>query len=316
MRYVVRLVSATAVFAALTCSAVLLEAQTPASALLVLNKEDSSLVIVEPSSGRISATIPTGEAPHELVVSADGALAFASNYGSRSPGNTISVIDVKTAKEIRRVDLGPLRRPHGLAYAGDRLFVTAEANRLVGRYDPAANRIDWLFGTGEAGTHMVLAAKGGSLLFTSNIGSNTVSIIEQGQNAGSWDAVVVPVGQGPEAIDLSPDGRELWTAHSRDGGVSIIDVATRKVVGTIALGTKRSNRLKFTTDGRLVLITDLDGGELRVVEGILIPPDGTHAYVAVTGDNQVAVIDLKTLSVTSRLAPGRGPDGMAWVGKN
>jgi YVTN family beta-propeller protein len=310
-----------------------IDAQTPSPALLVLNKEDASLVFIDPASGRTTASVPTGQGPHELVVSADGALAFASNYGTQTPGSSISVIDTKARRELRRVDLGPLRRPHGLAYAGGRLYFTAEANRLIGRYDPSGNQIDWLLGTGQAGTHMIVVAKDGALIFASNIGSDNITVLEQGTNAGAWNATVIPVGKGPEAIDLSPDGREVWTAHSRDGGLSIIDVASRKVVGTLDVGTKRSNRLKFTPDGKLVLITDLDAGELRVLdaathhdvkriplgrspEGILIPPAGAIAYVAVTGDNQVAVVDLKTLTVTTRLSPGKGPDGMAWIGKN
>lgn len=309
-------------------------AQTPAGTLVVLNKEEASLVVVDPASGKTLATVATGEGPHEVVVSSDGTLAFVGNYGgAQTPGNSISVIDLENANELRRVDLGPLHRPHGLAFAAGKLFFTAETNRLIGRYDPAANQIDWLLGTGQAGTHMVVAARDGSLLFTSNIGSDSVSIIERGANPGAWNVTVVPVGKGPEAIDLSPDGRELWTAHSRDGGVSIIDPATHAVTATIDLGTKRSNRLKFTPDGKLVLITDLDAGELRVVdaaarrevkriplgrspEGILIPPGGTRAFVAVTGENQVAVVDLKSLAVTSRFAPGRGPDGMAWAKKD
>jgi len=48
-------------------------------------------------------------------------------------------------------------------------------------------------------------------------------------------------------------------------------------------------------------------------EGVLIPPDGSRAFVAVTGDNQIAAIDLKTWQVASRIQPGKGPDGMAWV---
>ncbi len=32
-----------------------------------------------------------------------------------------------------------------------------------------------------------------------------------------------------------------------------------------------------------------------------------------TGDNAVAVIDLKTLTEVGRLKTGRGPDGMAWL---
>ena len=48
-------------------------------------------------------------------------------------------------------------------------------------------------------------------------------------------------------------------------------------------------------------------------EGILITPDGSRAFVAVNGDNNVAVIDLKTWQVTSRIQTGVGPDGMAWI---
>jgi YVTN family beta-propeller protein len=48
-------------------------------------------------------------------------------------------------------------------------------------------------------------------------------------------------------------------------------------------------------------------------EGILVVPDGSRAYVAVNGDNQIAVIDLKALTVTDRISPGNGPDGMAWA---
>ena len=142
----------------------------------------------------------------------------------------------------------------------------------------------------------------------------------------------VAVGRGPEGLDLSPDGKELWSAHSnaRDGGVSIIDVATRTVVATIDLKTRRSNRLKFTPDGARVLVSDLDAGEVVVVdakarkeitripvgrmpEGILMHPDGSKAYVAENGDVAVAIVDLKTLAVTGRIKPGGGPDGMAWV---
>ncbi|HLH20116.1 MAG TPA: hypothetical protein VKX45_23020, partial [Bryobacteraceae bacterium] len=118
--------------------------------------------------------------------------------------------------------------------------------------------------------------------------------------------------------------------NSQDGTVSVVDLPTKTVINTFRVQTKRSNRLKFSPDGRLVLISDLEVGELLVLErgtrrelkrmklgrqpaGILITPDSARAYVAVTGDNNVAVIDLKTLELTDRLQTGTGPDGMAWI---
>jgi YVTN family beta-propeller protein len=47
--------------------------------------------------------------------------------------------------------------------------------------------------------------------------------------------------------------------------------------------------------------------------GILIPPDGSRAYLALTGENTVAVLDLKTLAEVAGLKTGSGPDGMAWL---
>jgi YVTN family beta-propeller protein len=175
---------------------------------------------------------------------------------------------------------------------------------------------------------MVLPMPNLRTIFTSNISSNTVSMIEQGQG-GAWSQTVIAVGKGPEGIDLSPDGRAVWSAHSQDGGVSVIDVATKKVTHTFDIGTKRSNRIKLTPDGRFALVSDITAGEVVVVdtaartvskripvgrspEGILIQPGGAHAFVAVNGDNNVAVIDLKSWTVARRLSPGTGPDGMAW----
>ncbi len=309
------------------------QAQTPSTALVVLNKEDANLVIIDPASKTVVGRVPTGEGPHEVTVSADGKMAFVGNYGTGpAPGHTISVIDLVGQKELRRVDVAPLQRPHGMFFADGKVYFTAEASRAIARYDPAANRIDWIMGTGQSGTHMVIVSKDRQRIFTANIGSDSITIMERGSN-DAWTPTVVPVGKGPEGIDVSPDEKELWAAHSRDGGVSIVDIAAKKVVQTLDLHTKRSNRLKFTPDGKLVLVSDLDAGELVIVdvpgrkeikrvklgkspEGILMAPDGAHAYVAVNGDNVVATIDLKTLAETGRFTTGgTGPDGMAWKGQ-
>jgi YVTN family beta-propeller protein len=303
-------------------------AQSSSSRLLVLNKEDATLVIVDPVAGSILGTVPVGQGPHELAVSTDGRFAFASNYGSGTAGQTISMVDISAQKEVRRIDVSPLRRPHGLAFVNGKLYFTAETNRKIARYDPAADKVDWEFETGLNGTHMVVPTRDAKILFASNIGSNSVSAIQQGAD-GAWTQTVIPVGKGPEGIDLSPDGTTVWSAHSQDGGVTVIDVATRKPLYTIDARTKRSNRIKLTPDGKLALISDVDAGDLvvldtatrkevkrvalgRTPEGILIPPQTSVAYVAVTGDNHVAVVDLKTWQVTKKISTGTGPDGLAW----
>ena len=300
-----------------------------AEQLLVLNKSDATLVFVDPASGKVSAPVATGDGPHEIELSADGRTAFVSNYGASTPGNTLSVIDVGSRRELRRVDLGDWSRPHGLTFSKGSLYFTAEGARRIGRLDPAAQRVEWTFETGQDGTHMVLASRDGAHLFATNIASGTVSVLEA-SSSGEWRQTLISVGAGPEGLDLSPDGKELWVAHSRDGGISIIDVAAKKVIQTFDAKTKRSNRLKFTRDGARVLVSDLGAGELlsfdarsrqergrvklgQAPTGILIAPDGRHAYVAVSGENRIAVVDLESLSVVRTIGPGRNPDGMAWA---
>jgi YVTN family beta-propeller protein len=306
-----------------------LAAELPSPTLLVLNKEESTLAFVDPSTGKVNGRVKTGDGPHEVEVSADGKYAFVSNYGSgTAPGNTLSVVDLPSL-EVRPFNLAPLQRAHGLATEGNKVWFTAEANKVIGRYDPSSNRIDLVLGTGQNGTHMVLVSKDANKLYTANIGSDSISIFERASGSGNWDQTVIPVGKGPEGMDLTPDGRQLWAAHSRDGRISIVDVNTKKVTGTIDIGTKRSNRLKFTPDSKYVLVSDLEGGELVILdvasrkqvkrlalgkapEGILIEPGGKRAFIAVSGDNHIAVLDLNTLNVTGQIQTGRGPDGMAW----
>jgi YVTN family beta-propeller protein len=300
-----------------------------AAQLLVLNKGDATLAFIDPVSGRTTATVPTGEGPHEVEVSSDGRLAFVSNYGGRTPGNTLSVIDIRAHKELKRVDLGELRRPHGLTLSGRKLYFTSEDSRSIGRYDPVTQTVDWKYPVEQDGTHMVLAAPDGKKLFTSNIGSNSVGILEPAAD-GRWTQRLVKVGLGPEGLDLAPDGRTLWSAHSRDGGISIIDTSTGQVTRTLDVKTQRSNRVKITPDGRLALVSDLGAGQLLVLDahqyreikrldlgsspaGILVTPDGATAYVAVSGSDRVAGVDLETLSVAKTIETGHGPDGMAWV---
>ncbi|HTA71341.1 MAG TPA: YncE family protein [Bryobacteraceae bacterium] len=298
--------------------------------LLVLNKE-GSVAIIDPATQKVLGRAPTGDGPHEVVATSDGKLAVASNYGSgQMPGHTLSVIDIASRKEIHRVDISPLSRPHGLFPVDGKVYFTAEGSKAIGRYDPAANRVDWVMGTGQDGTHMVVMSKDHNTIFTSNIGSGTISIFERAGSADDWRQTVVPVGHGAEGFDVSPDGKQLWAANAGDGTVSIVDIAGKKVVQTFPVDAKRSNRLKFTPDGKRVLISDLTNGGLIVVDvaarkevkrltlgrsiaGILIVPDGSRAYVAATNDNYVAVVDLKNLEVMSRISTGTGPDGMDWI---
>ena len=123
--------------------------------LVALNKTDATLAIINPATMKVTAKVPTGDSPHEVVLSADGKTAFVANYGAQTPGNSLSVIDLATAKELRRVDLSPLFRPHGIQMIGGKLYFTEEKNGMIDGYDTAANKVDWLMGRGKNAKKMM-----------------------------------------------------------------------------------------------------------------------------------------------------------------
>jgi YVTN family beta-propeller protein len=303
--------------------------QTPRPALVVLNKDASELAIVDPETWKVVGRVPTGKTPHEVAVSDDGKIALATNYGDQRDGTTLSVIDLDAQKEMHRVELEELRGPHGVMFLGGKFYFTAEGSNSIARYDTATNKVDWRASTGQEGTHMLVATPDGATIFTANIRSNSVSCIRVNSKTGTYKISQVAVGKGPEGIDISPDGGEVWAANSGDGTVSIIDTGSCRVIGAVDVKTKRSNRVRFTKDGKLVLISDLGAGEVVVVdaaarkevkrvklgssvEGILMLPDGARAIVAVSGDNHLAVLDLKTFEPVSTFETGKDPDGMGW----
>ncbi|MCA1616584.1 MAG: YncE family protein [Acidobacteria bacterium] len=175
---------------------------TGAAAVLVLNKADNTLSFVDPETLKVSARVAVGEGPHEVVVSADGRTAYVSNYGTQQVvGSSISIIDIAARKELRRVDLGALRRPHGLAVAGGKLYFTSETSRSVGRLDPATDKVDWVMGTGASVSHMLVVTPDnrrayvtlGALNGVASVDLETLKVIARGET-----------GQGPDGIAYAP----------------------------------------------------------------------------------------------------------------
>ncbi|HXN16715.1 MAG TPA: hypothetical protein VN875_00155 [Candidatus Binatus sp.] len=316
-----------------------LDAQTaPDSALLILANGDNTLLIVNPAGLKVTAELPVGPDPHEVIASPDGTTAYISNYGGGAY-NTLTLVDLAAKKVLPAIDLGALRGPHGLAFLGGRVWFTAEAAKAIGSYDPATKRVDWIMGTGQNRTHMIYVSPDLNQIVTTNVSSASVSVIEKigggagtGPSSGDWNETVVPVGRGSEGFDVSPDGKEIWVANADDGTVSIINVVSKKVIDTLSANVKGANRLKFTPDGKLAFISSLSKPDIAVLDratrkevkrikvgdgaaGILMQPDGSRAYVACSPDGYVAAIDLHSLEVVGRIEAGQGPDGLAWVGQ-
>ena len=326
---------------------------TPQRSLLALSKRNHTLAIVDPATLQVIARTPVGPDPHEVIASSDGRTAYVSIYGG-GRYHAFSVIDLIAQKALPDIDTGALNGPHGLAFAGGKVWFTAEGAKAVARYDPATARVDWIMGTGQNRTHMIYVTADEKQIYTTNVSSGTVSILGQvalppvgpppgmrppsgaappqgaSQSRIDWNETLISVGKGDEGFDVSPDGRELWTANAQDGTLSIVDIVAKTVMATVEAKIFGANRLKFTPDGKLVLISSLRDGDLVIYDvasrkefkrvkighgagGILMDPEATRAFIACSPDNYVAVLDLKTFLVTGHLDVGDEPDGLAWA---
>jgi YVTN family beta-propeller protein len=277
-----------------------------------------------------------------VVASDDGRVAYISNY-ERGSGHTIARVDLIKRTALPPIELGALGAPHGLAFRGGALYFTAEAAKIVARWNPATEQVDWVMGTGKNRTHMVVVSHDQKVVFTSDDGSGTVSVIEQrpvptpagvgaagGRAPGAaWNIDTISVAPRSEGFDLSPDGRELWIANATEGTISVIDVAARKILATIP-SNKAANRIRFSPDGKYVLVPDLRGTQLLIIdtatraeyrrielpgpsEGVVVSPDGQSAYVTLPSRDGVGIVDLATMTVAGEIPTGKGPDGLAWA---
>lgn len=315
-----------------------------AGTLIVGNKAEATVSLIDLPSGEVVATVPTGVGPHEVAVSPDGRLAVVADYGTGpAPGSTLTVIDVAAGRAVKTIPLGEYRRPHGLAWFADgRLLVTVEAQKAVIEVDPEAGTVGRAIETGQEVSHMVAVAPGGARAFVANIGSGSVTAIDFAAGKKLAD---LPTGAGAEGVAVGPDGKRVWVTNREAGTVSAVDAASLEVVATVEVGDFPI-RAEVTPDGRWVLVSNAQSGTISVIDaesaavartielgleaedgegrllqfegaspvpiGIEIAPDGQRAYVAAANADAVAVIDLESWQVVGTFATGREPDGMGY----
>lgn len=311
-----------ALFALLSCA---LRGET----LLVLEKGASSLAYYS-HDGKLLATVPVGEHPHEMIRSADGKYLYTSDNGTMrievqgTGGNSLSVIDIAGRKKVADIPLGNFHRPHGLDLdpKTGHLAVTTEAPDQLILVDSASRGIIRTYATKGKTSHMVTLGPGAVWAYVSNAGSGNVSAI----NLKSGEVKLIPTGTRPEGSVLSKDGKELYVCNRESGYISVIDTAKNSQIAIIKTG-KGPVRARITPDGqRLVYalmhensIGIADPRARRQLDYILLPaspvslsitPDGKHAIASAEEAGSVYVVSLADKHITAEIktAPGANPD--------
>ena len=93
--------------------------------------------------------------------------------------STLSIVDLEQPQEVKRIDLAPHTRPHGVAwFAADRIAVTTEGSRHLLILDPDGGRIVSAIETAQETSHMVVVSADARRAYVTNIGSGTTTAID------------------------------------------------------------------------------------------------------------------------------------------
>jgi 6-phosphogluconolactonase (cycloisomerase 2 family) len=293
--------------------------------LIVLNKAGNDASFIDLTTGETVATLPTGTDPHELVVTADGRWAVATNYRG---GNSLTVFDVRNLSVARTIDLSAHPAPHGLLLmrGDEHVIVTTEGSDQLIVVDFQNGDIEKVIETGQPGSHMVALSEDGSMAFTANTQGNSVSVIDV-EAGETLDILDVPLR--PEAIGANRSTTDVWVGSNDEGTVSVIDPADGSIRRQLT-GFSWPYRILLTRDERQVVIPDARSEVLRVFDaesgeelgsldfsgggpqGVALHPDDRTLFLSLSRQGRVAVVDIESMQVLGEYAAGRGPDGIGY----
>ncbi len=308
----------------------------PSGLVVVVNQESDTASIVDLTT-KTAVHVPVGSGPHESAVSPNGKRAIVSNYYKPGvgPGSSLSVLDLESKKEIKRIELDRKAMPHGVQWVNDQeLVCTDEKNQRLLLVDVDAGKVEKEFTTGQAGSHMLSLNLKANRLVCSNMGGGSVAIFDfkSGEKLET-----VTTGKECEGVGIAPDGKTIWAGNRAEDTISVIDMTTHKVIKKIE-SKGFPYRVQFTPNGKWALIPHATSGELVVCDvkqmtvtrriklgasGINIPAadpspagvwpysDSHFALVTVRNDNSLVTVNLDNGETISRIEVQKSPDGVS-----
>lgn len=303
--------------------------------LLVANKGDNSLGIIDPVAGKQVAEIAEGGVTgHEIAASPDGKLAYVPIYGNSgvgqpgTDGTNMVVIDLASRKVTGNLDFGKGVRPHCAVFGPKNglLYVSTELDRSISIIDPATLKIVGSVPTGQEQSHMFAITRDGHRAYTANVGPGTVSVLDLDARK---TIAIIPVSPQVQRISLSVDDKLVFTSDVTKPQLAVIDTSSNKIKTWVQMPGLGYGSAP-TPDGRWLIIAlplvhqvgVIDLSTMKVTHAIDVPTrpqevivstDGKLAYVSCDQSGKVAVISLSDWKVKEIIAAGAGADGLAYA---
>jgi YVTN family beta-propeller protein len=303
--------------------------------LVVANKGEHTVGIIDPAADKQVATVPEGGITgHELAVSPDGRKAYVPIYGNSgvgkpgTDGHNMVVVDLASREVVGSLDFGHGVRPHCPVFGPKNglLYVTTELDKTISVIDPKTLKVIGTIPTEQPESHMLAVSHDGRRGYTANVGPGTVSVLDM---QAKKTITIIPISHETQRISISPDDKLVFTADQTKPQIAVIDTGTDKIKTWVPISGPGYGTAP-TPDGRYLIvcvpgskqIAVIDLNDFKVVHTIDVPkapqevlvrPDGKMAYVSCDTASQVAAIDTATWSVAKLIDAGKGVDGLAWA---
>jgi YVTN family beta-propeller protein len=262
-----------------------------------------------------------GDNPHEGVATLDARYVFFSNHSE----NTLSVFSAPLRDEIdldgdelngiTRLDVGG--RPHGLA-------VTLNNRHVLLTHD---------------GSNDVYVVKIATLQIVATVDEVSILDVRKAINDPANAVIcVTPGGTGPECriptgivtegVAFTRDGKTVYATNAGTFDVSVIDVASRTVVGTLPVAGQ-PRRVVVSPNGRRAYVTELNGFDVHVIDtathqlipaetitnvpnglGMGFSADGSLLYVANFDWSTVTIVNLQHTAIRETVNTGVYPNSV------
>ncbi len=276
---------------------------TAKSWLLVANKGEHTLGIVDPASGKqVAAVDEGGVTGHEVIASPDGRTAYVPIYGDSgvgkpgTDGTHLVAIDLANRKISGTVDFGRGVRPHCPMFGpkNGMLYVSTELDQSISLIDPHSLKITGKIPTGQPESHMFSITADGKRAYTANVGPGTVSALDL---VGKKTIAVIPVAKHVQRMSISADDKYAFTSDVDAPRLAVIDTSSNKVKQWIELPAPGYGSAVTSDNKWLVIaiptahkVAAIDLATMKVAHTVDVPaapqetlirPDHKVAYVSV-----------------------------------